>query len=266
MEKENILRRYKVFILDVDGVLIRGGVPFPGAAAAVQHLRQQGRVILLTNNSTRSRQQVAEHFQVLGFPIEPEMVVSSAYIAARYLLETGKKRSVWTLGEEGLKTELSLAGHRLVRPTKAEWVVVGMDRHLSYDKLSQALAALLAGADLLATNTDGTFPTPEGLQPGAGAAVGALAGMGFAPKVVVGKPSPIAYQIALEGSGHSPKETLMIGDRLETDILGANRAGIDSALVLSGVSCREDIPRQGIHPTLIASDLAALVRDAGISC
>lgn len=263
MAQECSLSRYKAFLLDIDGVLVHDGEPIPGAAEAVARLQRRGQVLLLTNNSTRTRDIVAARLQRSGFPIEAEMVVTSALIAARHLQETAGRCSLWPLGEEGLKTELRLAGHRLVSPGEAEWVVVGMDRQITYAKLADALSALLAGARLLATNADATFPTPYGLQPGAGAIVGALAGMGYPPEVIAGKPSPVAYRIALEKSGQRPKETLMIGDRLETDILGANRAGIDSALLLSGVARRDDISRQKIIPTLIAPDLAALVRGEG---
>jgi HAD superfamily hydrolase (TIGR01457 family) len=257
---------YKAFIVDVDGVLVKGGDPLPSAAEALEELKRLGHVIILTNNSTRSRAQTAKALQTLGFPVEPKMVVTSSYIAARWLLEREGKRKVWVIGEEGLVEELSRAGHELVSPEEAEWVVAGMDRRLTYEKLAHALRAFLSGARFLATNRDGTFPAPRGLLPGAGAVVGAIEGMGFSPETVVGKPSPIAFEIALEVAGVLPNEALMIGDRLETDILGAHRAGLDTALVLTGVSHEEDIERQGISPTLVArdlGDLVALLVDAG---
>ncbi len=254
------LERYRAFLVDVDGVLVRSGTPIPGAAEALRALQEVGSVIILTNNSTRSRAQTAAALEELGFPVDQGMVVTSSYIAARWLLEHHGKRKVWVLGEEGLVRELSLAGHRPVPPEEAEWVVAGMDRFLTYGKLADALRALLSGARFLATNRDGTFPTPEGLLPGAGAVVGAIQGMGFSPEEVVGKPSPIAFEIALEVAGVGPGEALMIGDRLETDILGAKRVGLDTALVLTGVSREEDISQQGITPTLVAQDLPALVQ------
>ena len=145
-------------------------------------------------------------------------------------------------------------------PDAADALVVGMDRDLTYDKLASALVALRRGARFIATNEDETFPTPNGPLPGAGAMVGALRGMGFVPDVVIGKPSPIAFRMALDAFDLSAKRVVMIGDRLETDILGAHAAGLDTALVLSGISSCEDIGRHGIRPTWIADDLAALVR------
>ncbi len=252
------LTKYDVFLLDVDGVLVRDGQPIDRAQEAVTRLQGIGKVKLLTNNSTLSRQQTAAYLQKIGFNLSSDHIISSSYVAARYLLETCGKSKVTIVGEQGLSRELELAGHSLVdSPRQADWVVVGMDRQLSYKKLSTALTALLNGARLLATNRDATFPTPQGQRPGAGSAVGAVEGMGFSPETTVGKPSSIAYRIALEGIDNNAA-VLVIGDRLETDILGANSSGLDSALVLTGVSTCEEIDRQGVHPLLVANDIFEL--------
>lgn len=266
------LARYRAFLVDLDGVLIRGQEPLPGAAEALQRLKELGRVIVFSNNSTRSRRAFAERLTQLGLALTPEEIVNSAYIAAQHLrglAETGAgagSAQVYVIGEEGLREELELAGHRLVPPEEAEFLVVGLDRALTYEKLAGALRALLRGARFIATNVDPTLPAPGGLLPGAGAIVGAIQGMGFPPEVVVGKPSIIAFKVALATAGVSPEECLVIGDRLETDILGANRAGLDSVLVLTGVTKREDLERQergegkqDEKPTWIVESLPALV-------
>ncbi len=251
---------FKAFLVDVDGVLVKGGEPIPGAREALSELKRLGAVVILTNNSTRSRARTAELLQSLHFPVAPEEVVTSSYIAARWLLDRAGPSRVWTIGEEGLSEELQLAGHTLVPPQEAEWIVVGMDRSLTYAKLADALRALLSGARLLATNRDGTFPTPQGLLPGAGAVVGAIEGMGFSPEAVVGKPSPVAFEIALRVAGAAPGEALMIGDRWETDIHGAKQAGLATALVLSGVSSPAELPRYDPPPDFVAEDIGGLVR------
>jgi 4-nitrophenyl phosphatase len=253
------LGKYRAFLVDLDGVLIRGGEPIPGSAEALQHLKGLGKVIVFSNNSTRSREAFAARLQGLGFTIAPEEVVNSAYILAQRLLELAGPSLVFMIGEEGLKEELELAGHRLVGPEEAEFLVVGMDWELNYEKLLQALRALRRGARFLAANADPTYPTPEGEVPGAGAVVGAIVGMGFPPEEVVGKPSPVAFKVALASLGVGPKECLVIGDRLETDILGAARAGLDSALVLTGVTSRKELAGSQIKPTYVAESLAALV-------
>jgi len=254
MENEE-LQSYRVFLLDVDGVLVRGGEVIPGAIEGVVKLQKMGRVFLLTNNSTRSRDQVSRSLRNVGFRIDAEEIVTSAFIASVYLREHYGPVRVWTLGEEGMDAELAAAGHKLVSPQEAEWVVAGMDRKLNYERLVQGLRVLMAGARLLATNDDATFPTPKGPQPGAGAVIGAFRGMGFSPHAVVGKPSMIAFQIALEKAECKPEEALMIGDRLETDILGASKAGVDSALVLTGVTRREMIEADVPAPRFVARSI-----------
>ncbi|HHR84746.1 MAG TPA: HAD-IIA family hydrolase [Candidatus Acetothermia bacterium] len=240
MENEE-LQSYRAFLVDIDGVLVRGGEVIPGAIKGLVQLRKIGSVFLLSNNSTRSREQASLSLQQVGFPIEADEIVNSAFIASEYLREHFGLVRVWPLGEEGLSEELVNCGHKLVSPSEADWVVAGMDRDLTYDRLAQGLRASLAGARLLATNEDATFPTPDGPKPGAGAVIGALRGMGFSPHAVVGKPSKIAFDIALERAGCALQDVLMIGDRLETDIVGARNAGIDSALVLTGIATEQTI-------------------------
>jgi len=255
----DVLARYRAFLVDVDGVLTRGNEALPGAAAGLAALRQRGRTLVLTNNSTRSRDELARHLRDLGFGVGPDDVVGSAFLAARYLTMHCGPSAVWVLGEEGIRGEMAAAGHRVAEdPREAAWVVVGMDRHLTYEKLSHALEALVRGARVLATNEDATFPTAAGLVPGAGALVGALRGMGYPPDVVVGKPSPVGFEVALDVCGVQPEGALMIGDRLETDVAGANAAGIDSALVLTGVCTDEDARKSETRPRWLAASLAEL--------
>ncbi len=256
-------RSYEAFLVDVDGVLTRGSQPLPEAVDGLKALQARGRVVLLTNNSTRSRSQLSNHLMALGFPVSAADIFATSYLAARYLRDVSNVAQVWVLGEEGLRTELAAAGHRLVeRPTDADWVVVGMDRGFDYAKLSQTLQALLTGAHLLVTNEDATFPTTEGLVPGAGAIAGALRGMGYAPDAVIGKPSSLAFAIALEELGVPKKRVLVIGDRLETDILGGSIAGMDTVLVLSGVSRESDLADSAVRPTWVANNLAAVAAGA----
>lgn len=254
------LANYRAFLVDLDGVLIRGDEPLPGAAEGVETLKEIGRVAVFSNNSTRSRREFAARLQGLGFALQREEVVNSAYVAARYLLDQAGPTSVFVIGEAGLEEELELAGHRLTGPEEARFLIAGMDRGLTYEKLSQALQALLCGAEFIATNADPTFPTPQGQVPGAGAVVGAITGMGFPPEEIVGKPSPVAFKVALDAAEvGDPKECLLIGDRPETDILGAKQSGLDSALVLTGVGQLEDLRGTKFRPTWVAESLADLV-------
>jgi len=255
------LHRYDAYLVDVDGVLLRGSEPIAGSIDALTRLAETGRVLLLTNNSTRSRGQHADRLAQLGFRIPPEWILPTSYLAARYLLDRFGPMSTWVLGEAGLRQELVDAGHALAeQPEEAGALVVGMDRQLDYDRLTAAYRALAAGARLVATNEDGTYPVPGGFHPGAGAMVGALRGMGFTPDAIIGKPSRIAYEMALHTLDLPPERVVMIGDRLETDILGGRHAGLDTALVLSGVASSEDLQTTAERPTWIFDNLAASIR------
>jgi 4-nitrophenyl phosphatase len=255
----NPLFRYDAFLLDIDGVLVRGSTPLAGAADGLRELQHRGRTILMTNNSSRSRAEHAERLTQLGFSVAAEDVLPSSYIAASYLSNRFGPVAFWVVGESGLETELRLAGHHPAdSPSTADWVVAGIDWHISYETLADALRALIAGAHLLGTNADPTFPSSEGLLPGAGSILGALEGMGFKPEAVVGKPSPIAFRAALELLDANPTSVLMIGDRLETDIAGGAQAGMDTALVFTGIADRAAAAASAIRPTWTADSLADL--------
>jgi len=259
MADHDPLARYRAFLLDIDGVLVREATPIPGAVEGLRALHRRGRVLFLSNNSSRSRAQLADRLAGLGFDAVPEELVPSSYVAAQYLAETTGSVPYWLIGERGLDEELRLAGHRpSACPEEAEWVVAGIDWAIDYGKLADALRALQAGARLLATNTDPTFPGREEHLPGAGAIVGALRGMGYPPQVVVGKPSPIAFQYALKRLDGAAGSALMIGDRLETDIAGAAAVGIDTVLVLTGVTTRDEAADTEIAMTWIADSLQAV--------
>ena len=254
------LNDYDAFFLDVDGVLVEDSQPIEGAVDAFLALQSAGQVLILTNNSTRSRQQHAERLSGLGFPVQPSDVISSSFVVAEYLLKTVGTTIVWPIGEGGLTDELLASGHQIAsEPEQAQWAVAGMDRSFDYQKIAAGLRALSSGARLAATNMDGTYPTPDGPMPGAGAIVGALCGMGFEPDVNVGKPESISYDIAMSMTQAKKAKILMIGDRLETDILGANQVGLDTLLVLSGISGRSEVKESGIRPTWIAQSLSSLL-------
>ena len=254
------LNDYDAFFLDVDGVLVHDSQPIEGAMEAFRALQSAGQVLILTNNSTRSRQQHAERLSSLGFSVRPSEVISSSFVVAKTLREMVGPTIVWPVGESGLAEELLASGHRIAsKPEGAQWVVAGMDRSIDYRKLADGLRALNAGARLAATNQDGTYPTPEGPMPGAGAIVGALRGMGFDLDVNAGKPASTSYDIAMGMTTAEVAKILMVGDRLETDILGGNRSGLDTLLVLTGISREPEIEELGIHPTWIADSLAAII-------
>jgi 4-nitrophenyl phosphatase len=217
------------------------------------------RVILATNNATATAQQYLAKMQSFGVTLEPWQVINSSQAAAHYLshhLENGAP--VYVIGEEGIIDALTEAGFP-VRAEGARAVIVGMDRKLTYDKLRTATLLIRAGVPFIATNPDRTFPVPEGLVPGAGAIVAAVETATDVKPKVVGKPEPEMYLAALERLGTTIEKTLVVGDRLETDIAGAQALGCPTALVLSGVTTDEKARLWTPAPDFILPDLSTLV-------
>lgn len=236
------MKRYRLYLLDMDGVLFRGKTAIPGAADAVQRIRQAGALVrFLTNNSTKTREHNARILREFGMEASPNEIMTTAVAAARFL----GGRTAWALGEPGLHEELLAGNVKLVRDEPAEWVVVGLQRDLSYGQIDEAQWRIRTGAKFLATNRDATYPVEGRVMPGAGAIVAAVAtAAGKEPDLVIGKPEPRMIQCLLEETGVRPEEALLVGDRLDTDIECARRAGCDALLVLTGVTSEPpgDVP------------------------
>ena len=245
------------FILDMDGVLYTGEVPIKGAAEAIAHLRRKGKKLaFVTNKSAYTRREYARTLARMGIAAHESEIVTSGYATSLYLRRRAPGARIYAMGEPGLKRELEQAGFKLLpdaRAEEADFVVVGMDRAITYKKITAGLRALLRGAEFIATNPDGTYPTETGISPGAGAMVGALVGSsGKKPKVIIGKPSLHMIKISLEVLGSKPSETAIVGDGLDTDVLVGKRVGLTTILVLTGVSSRQDVKR--VQGTKMAPD------------
>lgn len=251
-----MIARYAGVVLDLDGVCCRGDRAIPGAAEAIAQLRAAGvGVAFATNNTTQTPERVAETLLGVGLPVKPEEIVSSATAAAA-LVQPGTRCLV--VGMTGLRAALAERGCSLVDdPGDAQAVVVGLDRNLTYDHLVRGTRALLAGARFIASNTDRSFPVADGITPGAGAIVAALATASARQPEVAGKPQPAMFEAAAARLPEGPK--LMVGDRVETDIAGAAALGWDTALVLTGVTDAHQARTADPTPTYLAPDLAALV-------
>jgi HAD superfamily hydrolase (TIGR01457 family) len=253
-----LAERYDAFLFDLDGVLYRGNEPIPGAADAVDRLRDLGkRLAFVTNNSARTPQQVAGHLRSLGVAADVGEVETSA-LATADLLSTRGIRRVFVIGEAGIREALADRGIELVdgEPRATDAVVVGWDRAVDYAKLRTAALLIQRGSAFIATNADASYPAPDGLWPGAGAIVAAIGTTVGASPEVVGKPNPPIFEAALRRAGGG--RPLVIGDRLDTDIAGANRLGWGSLLVLSGVTGPGDLIGATVRPTVVAPGLEAL--------
>lgn len=247
-------------ILDMDGVLWREQEPIGDLARNFELIRQLGlSVVLATNNATRSPNQYAAKLQGFGIDLDPRQIVNSAMATAHYLQKHFPQGGyVFVVGEQSLVDTIQAAGFT-TNGDRPLAVVAALDLGINYEILTKATLLIRGGALFLGTNPDKTFPIPGGQAPGAGAILAALeAATGVAP-LIMGKPQPEMYYLALELLGLSPQGTLVVGDRLETDIAGAQTAGCPSALVLSGVTTLEDAQRWTPAPDIIAADLSSVL-------
>jgi 4-nitrophenyl phosphatase len=247
-------------LFDMDGVLYRGNSPLPGVHTMLEFCEQRGiAYACITNNATRTREQYGRKLAAMDIPIAPERVFTSSLITSRYLREHYPRgTTIYAIGMEGLHDALFHDGYFVPDETAPQLVVQGADFTLTYEKLKTGCLAIRRGARFVATNLDRTFPSEEGLVPGAGSLVAALQAATDTEPLVVGKPQPTMFRVALDMLGSTPDTTLVIGDRLDTDIAGARNAGLRSALVLTGVSERAMLQESPHQPDAVFDDLTAL--------
>lgn len=254
------IKNYRGYLLDLDGTIYRGTEAVPGAEAFLAHLREeQIPYLFLTNNSSATPQQVAKRLQQMGIEATADEVYTSSMATAQYLSEQAEEARVYAIGEEGLRTELLSRGFNLTEEAP-KYVVVGIDKEFSYEKLAIAARAVRNGAALIATNGDAALPSNHGLIPGNGSLVAAVEVASGAKATFIGKPEPIIVRYALGKLGTHTGDTLIVGDNLHTDIEAGANSGLDSLLVLTGYSTREDAQRHAVHPTHVAEDLAEWLR------
>lgn len=244
--------------LDMDGVLWRSSLVLPGIADFFEFLRQRSIAFaFVTNNSTTSVAAYVERLRALDIPARPEQVVTSAVATADYMSRRYPASTpLYIIGDNGIRSALAGRGFR-EDPPNAQVVVVGLDTAATFDNFRLATLRIRAGADFIGTNGDRTFPTPEGLIPGNGALLALLETATDVAPVVIGKPERVMFDVALERLGTAPERTLMVGDRIETDIVGAQRAGWRAALVLTGVATAEQAAADG-HADAVFESLATL--------
>jgi 4-nitrophenyl phosphatase len=254
------LSLFKALILDMDGVLWRGEQPIGDLPVTFAEIKRRGlKVAMATNNSTLDADQYVEKLAGFGVQVERWQIINSSEATAIYLKHRFPNGGpVFAIGEDGLFNSLKKYGFYPGEENVLA-VIVGMDRQLTYSKLNQANKLIRSGAAFIGTNADRTFPTPGGLAPGAGAILSALETASYVKPFVVGKPAPEMYRVALERLGTTPEQTLVVGDRLETDIAGAQELGCPTGLVLSGVTTQQQAWAWQPAPDLIAVDLTDLL-------
>jgi 4-nitrophenyl phosphatase len=253
------LKPIRHLIVDMDGVLYRGDQPMPGLCEFFAFLRGCDiRFQLVTNNSTLTPDLYVQKLAGMALRVERSEVLTSSIATADYLAGQHAPGShVYAIGEEGLLNALQSAGLVLSRRDPVA-VIVGMDRDLTYAKLREAALLIRSGVPFIATNPDRTLPVPEGEIPGTGATLAALVAATDREPLMMGKPEPALMIRAMERMGAIPGNTAAVGDRPETDILSAQRAGILSILMLSGATDRARLAAFDVHPDLVLEDIRAL--------
>jgi len=260
-----MLKNIQSLIIDMDGVLWRENAPIGDVPKILNRIRERRlKFIFATNNGTRTPEQYLERLSEFGVEVESWQVITSALGVAEML----KKRfpaggEVFVVGEDGIKQALQDKGFEIAAIESAEKsvaVVVGLDREVSFEKMREATLLVRRGIPFYATNPDKTFPTPRGEIPGAGAWISVIVTATDVEPTYAGKPFPFLMEMALERLGTTREETLVVGDRLETDIAAGQAAGCPTALVLSGVSTRAQAEAWNPPPSFIVKDLETLVK------
>lgn len=257
-----LMSRFRAFVFDVDGTLMHGPAAIPGAAEAIRHLRDGGkRIAIATNNSTLSGRDLVDYLGRFGIAVTREEVVSVIDATADWLAQRRPGAAVLVVGSPALKGALAGAGLD-VRDDgeRFDFVVTGGDRGFDYARLTQAVRAVLNGAQFVATNRDGLMIERSGIFPGGGAIAGAIAGaIGRPPDAIIGKPSSALFLEVLRRIGLPPAQCVVVGDSIVSDIQTAHECGMGAVLVLSGVT--SPLALETLRPTvdLVLDSVADLV-------
>ncbi len=260
------------FIFDLDGTVYLGDAALPGAVESIAELRRQGkRLLFVSNKPLEPRELYARKLTKLGIPANADDVITSGFVLGYHLAHTEPHLRLYVIGEPNLRDELR--GHGLhilgefadqdpkqvIHPKDVDAVVVAFDRTLDYRKLNTAYQALCKGARFFATNADKACPMPGGAIPDAGGTIAALEHMtGRKLELLAGKPSTLIIQVALQKLNLPADQVMMVGDRLETDILMGQQAGMVTAVTLTGASKREDVEKMSSPPDYVVENIGEL--------
>lgn len=253
----------KGFLIDMDGVVYKGNEPIPGAVAFINGLREKGfSFLFLTNNSQRTSRDVCYKLRKMGFHVNDEDIFTCAMATARYLASRKEQGTAYVIGEGGLLTELHNIGYSIV-DDHPDYVIIGEGRTIMLESVDKAINMIMGGAKLIATNLDPNCPVGNGkYRAGCGAFVAMLEFATGKQAFSVGKPSPVMMRMARKILGLSTAETIMIGDTMGTDILGAGSMGFTTVLTLSGVTKEEDLDHYGYTPDFIIPSVKSLLDEA----
>jgi NagD protein len=252
---------YRGWLLDLDGTIYLGERLIPGADTAIAALRAAGRrIAFLTNKPLQTRTEYAAKFTRLGVPAAPDDVITSSLVLARYLRDRDPGAPIFLIGEPPMREEMRAHGFEVRADERVRWVVIAFDRTFDYAKLNVALQAVKRGARLIATNPDRTCPVEGGEIPDCAGMIAAVEAVTDRKvETIVGKPSPIILEVALAALGVPAAEAVMVGDRIDTDIVMGRRLGLGTVLVLSGVTRADDPRIAAVAPDHVVRSIEDLV-------
>jgi NagD protein len=247
------------WLIDMDGVLVREELAIPGADAFLSRLRDHGLPFLvLTNNSIYTRRDLAARLRASGLDVPEEAIWTSALATARFLEDQRPGGTAFAIGEAGLTTALHNAGYTLTE-RDPDYVVLGETRTYSFERITQAIRLVNRGARFIATNPDPTGPSPAGPLPATGAVAALISRATGAAPYFVGKPNPLMIRSALNSLGAHSESTTMIGDRMDTDVVAGLEAGLETILVLTGVTSRDEAERFPYRASRVVDSIADVV-------
>jgi len=259
MRSEMTERRIQSWLMDMDGVLVREESPIPGAEQFITRLRTLGiRFLVLTNNSIYTPRDLAARLRTSGLDVPEEAIWTSALATARFLEDQRPGGSAFVIGEAGLTTALHDAGYTLT-DRSPDYVVLGETRTYSFERITNAIRLIAAGARFIATNPDATGPAPDGPLPATGSVAALISRATGVEPYFVGKPNPLMMRSALNAIDAHSETTAMIGDRMDTDVVAGLEAGMETILVLTGLTTRDAAERHPYRASRVVDSIADLL-------
>lgn len=249
------MKQYKNYLMDMDGVLVRGRLPIPGAQAFIDRLNATNTpYLVLTNNPFYTPRDLAHRLQTAGLQVEPERIFTAAIATARFIQSQRPNGKAFVIGESGLTDAIHSVGY-IITDHEPDYVVLGETHGYNFNQITKAIRLIVAGARFVATNPDPSGPSEDGLSPACGAMAALIEKASGISPFFVGKPNPLMMRSALNYLRAHSEDTVMIGDRMDTDIVGAVSSGMDTILVLTGVTQRSEVPKFPYQPTFIVESV-----------
>lgn len=251
--------RPKNYLIDMDGVLVRGNVPIPGAPEFIQRLiDRNARFLILTNNSIYTPRDLQLRLQRTGLDVPDDHIYTSALATAKFLHAQRPGGTAYVIGESGLTTALHEVGY-LLTEHDPDYVVLGETTSYSFERITQAVRLILNGARFIATNRDVNGPTDTGIVPATGAVAALITSATGVKPLFIGKPNPLMMRTALNTIDAHSEESVMVGDRMDTDVAAGTESGMETILVLTGVTTRDEAERFPYRPTRIVESVAEIM-------